>query len=144
MHKTPLFLTSLLLAGLLAVTGCVTISAAKLSGSDWKLVSYGPPSMQTPAVPNVAAKLTFGADGSMTGTLGCNSLGGSYTVKDDKITFGSIVSTMMACADPQMKQEGAALEVLKGTVEFKLSGSTLTITSADGSGVLTFTALSSS
>ena len=140
MKKTFISLTWLTLAGILALSACAPASSPALTGKDWKLVSYGPPSAQTPAVPNVDTKLTFNTDGNLTGTLGCNSLGGTYTVKDDKITFGPIVSTLMACADPQMKQEGTALQVLKDTAQFKLSGSTLTITSADGINVLTFSA----
>lgn len=137
-----MILIPLFLAAALALTACAAPApSASLSGTSWKLVSYGPASAQTPAAAGVDTKLTFGADGNLSGNLGCNSLGGPYTVKGDQITFGALVSTLMACPDPQMTQEAAAFQVLKDTVAFKLSASTLTITAPGNAGTLTFTAI---
>jgi len=43
----------------------------------------------------------------------------------------------MACADPAMSQETAAMAILSGAVSYKVDGSNLTITAGDGS-VATF------
>jgi heat shock protein HslJ len=74
----------------------------------------------------------------VSGTVGCNSFGGDYTIEGETITFSAINSTLMACADPIMQQESAVLGALVDTVNFKVSGNTLTITSVDGSSALTF------
>jgi heat shock protein HslJ len=103
----------------------------------WKLTAYGPAASPTPAVEGVDAGLTFNEDGTVSGTSGCNGLGGDYTVEGDKITFGEFVSTLMACDDPIMRQEEAAHKVMTGTATYKIEGDTLTITNNDM--VLVFT-----
>jgi heat shock protein HslJ len=118
-------------------------AAASLPGTNWKLVSYGSASAPQDAAADIETHLTFGSDGTLGGNMGCNSFGGTYSVQDSgHITFGSIVSTLMACPDPQMAQEGAAFQVLKGTATYQLVGTSLTITSADGETVLVLTRLS--
>jgi heat shock protein HslJ len=110
--------------------------SASLIGA-WKLTAYGPASAPTPAVEGVEAGLTFSDDGKVSGSSGCNGLGGDYTVKGDQISFGEFVSTLMACDDPIMKQEDAAHKVLTGTATYKIEGDTLTITNHDVVLVLT-------
>jgi putative lipoprotein len=138
MKKTTLFVISLLLlAGLtLAACGGAEIS---LTGTTWKLVSYGPGDNPTPIQPDTKATVTFGEEGKLSGNGGCNNFFGSYEVKGSKITFGAPGSTLMACIEPVMQQESAMLATLNGTVKFSLDGDTLTITSSDGKTVLVFT-----
>jgi len=113
---------------------CLTVSAcaAKENGrslvGSWKLTAYGPVDSPTPAVPDVEAFLSFGADGTLTGNTGCNQLGGDYQVEGDQIIFGQIVSTLIACPDLQMAQEETMLQVLTDTASFKIEGNILTIT----------------
>ena len=141
MRKMFRILTIFSAVFLLALSACA--NSRGLTGTSWKLTSYGSASAQTPAVPGVETTLTFGADGKLGGNLGCNSMGGDYSVSGQNITLGAVFSTEMACPDPQMAQEGIAFQVLKSndTVGFKLDGSTLTITSADGKNALVFTAI---
>jgi len=137
LKKNLLFVMILCLAMLAA---CAPGGAA-LAGTSWKLVSYGPVSGQKPAVAGVETSLAFGTDGKVSGKLGCNSMGGDYSARDAQVTFGAIASTMMACPDPQMEQEGAAFGVLQNTADFKVDGGKLTITSADGKNALVFAAV---
>lgn len=114
----------------LAISACTARnerSAAGLIGS-WKLTSYGPAASPNPAVDGAGAELTFNKDGTVTGTSGCNGLGGNYKVEGDQITFDQIASTLMACDDPHMAQEGAVHQVITNTASFKIEGSTLTLT----------------
>jgi heat shock protein HslJ len=103
----------------------------------WKLTAYGSASAPTPAVEGVDAGLTFNEDGTVSGTSGCNGLGGDYSVQGNEITFGEFVSTLMACDDPIMAQEEAAHKVMIGTATYKIEGNTLTITKDDMVLVLT-------
>ena len=117
----------------LAISACTAKnegSTASLIGS-WKLTSYSRADVLTPAVTDTEAGLTFKDDGTVTGSSGCNGFGGSYTVEDDKITFSEITSTLMACDDARMAQEGAVHQVLTDTATFKIEGNTLTLTNND-------------
>ena len=110
---------------LIILTACTT-RATSLIGT-WKLVSYGPPDSMTAAIPDADATLTFGEDGTVDGSGGCNSLGGEYEVTANTITFSDLTSTLMACEEPLMAQEGAVTQVLSGTADFELNDQTLTI-----------------
>ncbi len=62
------------------------------------------------------------------GHAGCNSLSGSITVVGNKITFGSLMGTLMAC--PNMKIEKAVVEALnQKTVTYSIDKMKLTIVS---------------
>ena len=115
----------------LALAACASGSNSPSIVGTWKLTAYGPAGSPTPAVADVDATLKFDADGKVGGSGGCNSLGGDYTVEGDQITFGPIISTMMACADPVMTQEGMVTQVMNESASYAIDGNTLTI-SRDG------------
>jgi heat shock protein HslJ len=121
----PLLVLALFLA---ACSG----SSSGLTGVTWKLVSYGPPGDELAAVTDVVTSLVFGEDGKVSGNMGCNSFGGDYTASGSQITFGPLASTLMACDPPIMNQETGVLGILSGKVDYKVSGTLLTITNADG------------
>ena len=123
------------LLALLLLAACAGGSPATIKG-EWKLVSHGSASSQTPAAPDVETSIEFGSDGQMNGNVGCNGFGGDFTVEGDTITFGPIVSTMMFCEGPVGEQEAATLVVFQESASFVLDGDTLTVTSGDGSSVL--------
>jgi heat shock protein HslJ len=112
----------------LMVSACVSKENGKSLVGSWKLIAYGSVDSPAPAVPDVEAILTFGAEGILAGSTGCNQIGGDYTVEGDQIVFGQIVSTLIACPDLQMAQEEAMYQVLMDTASFKIEGDMLTIT----------------
>jgi heat shock protein HslJ len=130
-----LFLTLFVIS--LTIYACAAQESSEALIGAWKLASYGPSDSQTPAVPDTEAGLTFKADGTVTGHSGCNGLGGDYTVEGDQITFGEFVSTLIACEDPIMSQEGVMHQVLTDTATFKIEGNILTLTNNDMVLVLT-------
>jgi putative lipoprotein len=81
----------------------------------------------TAAVPDADATLTFSDDGTVTGSGGCNSLGGTYEADDKTVTFSEVTSTLMACDEARMTQEGAVTQVLSGTAQFEIKDQTLTL-----------------
>jgi heat shock protein HslJ len=97
-----------------------------LSGTDWDLVSYGD---QTPVLDS-RPTLQFTPDG-LGGSTGCNSFFGGYTLDGNKITFGQMGSTMMAC-EGLMEQEMAILEMLQSAVSYTLEANLLTIQTPNG------------
>ena len=52
---------------------------------------------------------------------------GSVEISGDALRFGRLASTLMACEDAVMKQEGAYLRALEGSERFQREGSTLLI-----------------
>jgi heat shock protein HslJ len=123
-----------LILAALALTACG--SANTLSGTTWTLVSYGDTAAPTAAASGVDTSLAFNKNGTLGGSMGCNGFGGDYSVKGSQIVFGSLFSTEMACDEPRMSQETTTFAIMAGTVDFTLSGDSLTITSTDGSRVL--------
>jgi heat shock protein HslJ len=126
-----LFVLSLTLSACASGSNTPTNTPTSSLIGTWKLTAYGPAASPTPAVADVDATLKFDSDGKVGGSGGCNSLGGDYTVEGDQITFGPIISTMMACDDPRMVQEGTVIQVMTDTASFKIDGNTLTITKDD-------------
>ena len=114
--------------GMLAPTQATPadVSGFALAGTSWKLTQIG----VTPVGPAVGATLVFGNDGKVSGSGGCNSFGGGYTVSGSTITFSELASTLMACEGPRMDVEGQYLGALQGTGTFSLGGGTLVITGA--------------
>ncbi len=66
--------------------------------------------------------LTFDGDGQVYGMAGVNRVRGTWTAQDDTITFGPVVSTLMAGPPEATDAERAVLALL---------GSTLTVDAPD-------------
>ena len=120
---------------LLFVLLTILLSACSAGGEQpligtWTLTAYGPPGAPIPVPSGSHASLTFHDNGAVDGNSGCNSFGGEYTVDGDQIKFSGLVSTLMACEEPLMSQEGIVFQVLDGTATYKIDGDTLTITNA--------------
>ncbi len=119
---------------LFVLAACAGGTSASIKGQ-WKLVSYGSASSQTPAVADVDTSIEF-LDGKLSGNVGCNGFGGDYDVKGDTLTLGPVMSTMMFCEGPVGDQEMGSLAVLKESAKFVLDSDNLTITSADGNSMI--------
>ena len=66
---------------------------------------------QMPVLDGIATELRF-ANGTLSGTAGCNRFNGSYAVAGNIVTFGAIRSTRMMCPEKQMAQEARFLSLL--------------------------------
>lgn len=76
------------------------------------------------------------ADGNLTGKA-CNTFRGQVTVSGDTFKAGPLMSTKMACANPEEgRQEAIVLSVLQAAVSYAIEGSTLTLTATDGTGLV--------
>ena len=137
MKKSPLIKITLLFMIGIMLAACSGSASSELDG-DWKLISYGSNTNPMPAVPNAESSLTFESDGTLSGSVGCNSFSGDYKVDKNTITFGAIAATEMACAEPLMQQESAVFSLFSDTITFQVESSTLTITSADGKSAAVF------
>jgi heat shock protein HslJ len=59
-------------------------------------------------------------------SAGCNSIGGSYAIKDGKLAVGAMMTTEMACQEPLMAQDQWISAFVNGAA-FTLEGDTLTL-----------------
>ena len=121
-----------------AGTAVATFDAVStdLAGTSWTVTSYNNGKQ---AVVGVLADTTptilFGESGQISGSGSCNNYSGSY--KSDgvgSIEIGPLISTMMACAEPEgvMDQETQFLAALQAATVYTIDGSTLEMRDADG------------
>lgn len=122
-------------------------SAPSLTGTTWKLTSYGSLTTQKQVVAEEGI-LTLSTDGKLTGVGACNEFSGTYEVKGGQIIFSRFEWGSTYCPEPQMRQESTVYDTLDNhTVDFKLEGNILTVTRAlsDTAGfVLVFEAVANS
>ena len=135
-------LSVLVLGGLGLISVANDLSAAPVTdmnqiiGKDWVLTKIGGESM--PEEPPVT--LTFGIDGELFGSGGCNQYFGSYKFNAGKLTVGPLGATKMMCPPTIMKIEYSFLAALVGTFDLTADDSSLTICPEDKVKCLAFKA----
>ncbi|MFC7906539.1 META domain-containing protein [Streptomyces nigra] len=108
----------------------VTLSkqeAAPLKGTKWTVTS-----------PDADGKahLTFDEKaGEVSGSLGCNRVKATATIRDGSITLGSASTTRMMCDTSLMTAEKKLLGLFDSTVKYRVDHRTLTLTSENGESV---------
>jgi heat shock protein HslJ len=79
-------------------------------------------------------------DGQVAGFGGCNNYFGAYETDGESLTFGPIGSNMMACEEEVSQREMEFFAALEAVKAYSISRSTLTLTNAEGSTLITFQA----
>jgi heat shock protein HslJ len=110
-----------------------------LEGHTWVLKTYAVGTTMTDVPSTVTVDATF-MGGNVSGTGGCNTYGGGYTASGASLTFGPLVSTMMACGDPKDAVEHAYLTALGKSATYTATASALTIYDASGAEILAYAA----
>ncbi|MGP9765083.1 META domain-containing protein [Halomonas sp. AOP13-D3-9] len=77
----------------------------------------------------------------LAGATGCNTLMGSYRVKNEHIAFGQIASTKMACPTAQMKTERAFIAALKQVTAWSVDGTMLVLSGENNEPLAAFEAV---
>ncbi|MGV0742269.1 META domain-containing protein [Mycolicibacterium sp. XJ870] len=82
--------------------------------------------------------LKIAADGTVTGSTGCNQITGRAVVSGTPavIDFGPLATTRRACPDGLGEVEQTVLRVLDGKVQSAIEGDELRLTGADGNGLI--------
>ncbi len=93
MRRLAILLTAFVMAGC-AVTS--RVATMDLPGTTWQLVSMDGDAIAGDAVPTLA----FDGQGAVSGSTGCNTFSGQVTINGSELSFGPLVTTRMACADP--------------------------------------------
>jgi len=116
-----LTLSVALTALLLPVALAQTPQPFPLVGTTWRLAAFGPADSLPPVVENSLLTLSFGTDQRAFGSGGCNSFGGPFSQRGTQLSFGMLVSTLIACADEAvMQQEIAYLQALQAARSYEI------------------------
>src|SRR6266498_534732 len=118
-----LILVFILAASLSACSQAV----AGFEGQEWKLTSVNG------KAPLAGSKVTLKFEnGKISGSSGCNSYGGEYSIQGGKLTVTNVVSTEMACMDPAgvMDQEAAFFKAINEAAGYQISGNRLEVKNA--------------
>jgi heat shock protein HslJ len=124
-----------------AVLAFAAQAPATLEG-EWMITGYnnGMEAVVSP-VEGTPTVITFGADGTVSGNVGCNQFSGGYSVDGNTIAIGPLLSTMMACEEPIMAQEIAVIAALDTATTWSISGDTAELRGPDDAIHLTLQSL---
>ncbi len=131
------FATLVFVLGTMVLAAC-TSGSGNLEGKLWQMTAYqGVDGKMVETLPDVKTTAEF-KDGQVGGKAACNTYNGPYEVDGNQISFGLMMSTMMACPPPIMDQEMGYLGALERVATFDVSEESLTMFDADGEIVLEF------
>jgi heat shock protein HslJ len=82
-------------------------------------------------VPNTRIRLSFGADGNLGASAGCNSIGGQYAVVDGVLRFQGGGMTEMGCDPARHDQDDWLSTILSANPTVAFAGSDLVLTAGD-------------
>ena len=108
-----------------------TLADSPLRGTYWKLVRLGDNPVAA-ATKQREGHLVFAADAlRVSGSSGCNRVFGGFTLDGDRLSFGHMASTMMACPEGR-EQEKRFTEALTKVERYRIRGSHLELLDATG------------
>lgn len=122
------------------LAGCCRISTEPgasatnktLEGVSWRLGALT--TVKGPQIPTGSSRpvTTRFEAGQVSGFSGCNNFTGSYTIDGDRVTFGRLAATMMACPEPEMAFESAFHEAFSGTLRYSIRADQLSLITESG------------
>ena len=114
--------------------------AASLENTYWKLIALRGQPVAVPDRGREPHVILQAAQHRVAGSGGCNRIAGGYTLAGERITFGRIAGTMMACADG-MQQERAFLDALSAVARWRIEGQRLELIDERGDVLARFEAV---
>jgi copper homeostasis protein (lipoprotein) len=107
-------------------------ATAALEGTTWRLVRIGERPLAAAAEARREPQLILDpGEKRVSGSSGCNRFSGSYSLNGDRLGFGPLAATRMACADG-MEQEQALFDALPRVARWRISSGRLELLDADG------------
>ena len=147
----PAFYGALALVGVLVflivfvnVPGTRASAGILLTQHSWTLESYASTKgILVPVIGTTPITARFRADGTVSGSAGCNQYSANYSTQDLAISISPPVVTERSCENPLvMQQEQAYLEDLLKAVEIRVNESNLNLYDKTGKPVLAFGTIS--
>ena len=123
--RTTRFLSiaALSVAATLGACAAPSVAPEPLEGSEWRLQSIA----GQPVLPQPAATLAFAPNVQVEGQGSCNRFSGTVEIRQDRLTFGPMISTKMACPGGGSEQESRYLGALRKAQRYEVQGDTLLI-----------------
>lgn len=107
-----------------------------LQGTAWLLKSLGGEDVDQ----EFGSSLEFDTGGAVFGSGGCNRFRGGVEIEEgDRLVFGELASTMMACEEDKAKQEAAFHAAMAATVAFRIEDAELVLLDEAGEAVARLT-----
>lgn len=118
-----LSIAALSVVGTLGACAAPTSAPPSLWGSEWQLQSIAGQAV----LPQPAATLAFPQAGQVAGHGSCNRFFGSVDIERDRLKFGPLGATKMACIGGAGEQEYRYLAALQKAQRYEVQGDTLLI-----------------
>lgn len=112
-----------------------------LTSGRWLLQSYSVPGVGSQTVlPGTEVTARFGADGSLSGSAGCNNYSGGFMAFDETLRASNLTSSKALCSNPAgiMEQENAFIGLLNQAAKMKISAGQLEVFDGSGNRILVF------
>ncbi|WP_267245415.1 META domain-containing protein [Streptomyces sp. PR69] len=124
----------------IALTSDPAVPDAPLAGAKWTVTSLisGETVSSVPAGAERKAHLTLDDEGTLRGSLGCNTFSVAAEVDEAQstITLSKLATTRKLCEGPEAELETAVLRVLEqDSVTYEIEQRSLTLTADDGRGL---------
>jgi len=113
--------------------------AQPLEKTYWKAIELDGKSVAAAESPREVYVL-LGGGGRVGGSDGCNQIVGGYTLTGDRITFGPLAGTQMACPNTGETERGLR-RALSGTARWSISGGRLELFDVTGGRLAQFEAV---
>jgi heat shock protein HslJ len=114
---------------------------AELAGTSWRATGIN--NGKEAVVAEAGTELVtaqFNADGTVSGSGGCNTYSATYTTPaPGEITFGPVASTKKACPEAETQIEQNYFTALENATVYQIDGTTLTLRDADGATQVSYT-----
>ena len=109
----------------------------RLEGVEWEVTGYNN-GRQVVGSPKVGTRLALMfQDGQVSGSSGCNSFQGAFTVAENALTIYPVLATRRACEDAVMVEEQEFLNAIQSATTWNIIRGMLDVHRADGERVLT-------
>jgi heat shock protein HslJ len=135
LHVRNLIIAVMAAAVLLAGCGSSSENSSPLKDTRWALVALD----GEPPLTGKAPSVEFSAD-QISGSTGCNTYFGTYSVSGSELGVGDVAVTEMWCMEPEgvMDQEQAFLDALASVASYRLAGERLELLDETGETILIF------
>jgi heat shock protein HslJ/uncharacterized lipoprotein NlpE involved in copper resistance len=118
-----------------SVLASFAVQLQDLAGTSWEVTGYNNGRQAVVSVViGTTITLRFGADGTLSGSAGCNRYTGSYTASGESLDIGPVAATRKMCPSPEriMEQETEFLKALDMVARARVDGDALELRTSGG------------
>jgi heat shock protein HslJ len=113
------------------IAGCASAAPDALGGRTFLSITVHGADGPRELVPGTRVAITFGDDGRLSVSAGCNTMGGSYRIDGGRLRVTGGATTEMGCEAPRQAQDEWLFAFIGSGPTATLQGDVLTMTSRD-------------